>query len=109
MPRKKEQGQTTVRKSRKSPLQIECEESLDISAAQDLHKKLKKALSEERPIVVNASKVERVDTSILQMFYALSKTAKKQQLALTWQAPSQKFQDAARLLDLEDGLELLEA
>ncbi|MCK4951460.1 MAG: STAS domain-containing protein [Gammaproteobacteria bacterium] len=95
-----------MKKSRKKPLQIDCEESLDISLAQDLHKELGKALSEARPIVVNTSRVERVDAAIIQMFCALSQAAKNQQLALEWQEPSQKFLDSVRLLDFGDSLGL---
>lgn len=87
-------------------MQINCEEILDISVAQDLHKKLGKALGEARPIVVNASQVEKIDASIIQMFCALSQSAKGQQLRLEWQEPSQKFLDSVRLLDLGDTLGL---
>ena len=106
MPKKEKNQGVTVKKSRKKPLQIDCEETMDISMAQDLHKNLGKALSEDRPIVVNTSKVEKIDASILQMFCALSQAAKNQQLALEWQEPSQKFLDSVRLLDLGDSLGL---
>ena len=106
MPKKVKNQGVSVKKSRKKPLQIDCEESLDISIAQELHKKLGKALSEARPIVVNTSKVVRVDASIIQMFCALSQTVRGKQLELEWQEPSQKFLDSVRLLDLGDGLGL---
>lgn len=106
MPKKVKNQGMNVKKSRKKPLQIDCEETLDISMAQDLHKKLDKALGEARPIVVNTSKVERVDASIIQMFCALSQAAKNQQLALEWQEPSKKFLSSVHLLDLGDSLGL---
>lgn len=111
MPGKKEKAQASTTStfkqgSRKKPLQIDCEETMDISIAQKLHKQLLKALTEERSVMVNASKVERVDASILQMFCALSQAVRQQELSLEWQEPSQKFQDSARLLDLGDSLGL---
>lgn len=81
-------------------LQIDCEETLDISMAQELYEQLLAALNDEQSIVVNASKVERVDASILQMFCVLSEAARQQELTLEWQEPSQKFKDSVHLLDL---------
>lgn len=94
------EAQATEEQSGNASLQIDCEETLDISMAQELYEQLLAALNDEQSIVVNASKVERVDASILQMFCVLSEAARQQELTLEWQEPSQKFKDSVHLLDL---------
>ncbi|HLA74665.1 MAG TPA: STAS domain-containing protein [Gammaproteobacteria bacterium] len=90
-----------------APVCIVLDGYLDISNVGDLHARLKAALQERQPIVINANKVERVDTAALQTFIAFSKAAQREGMTFQWQGrPSETFCDSAKVLGLGDILGL---
>ncbi len=85
---------------------INCEESLDITVAGDLHGKLSQALKGKKPVVIDTAGVKRTDTAILQLFCAFSRAANHAKTGLQWRNPSEEFITAAKRLDLTALLEL---
>ncbi len=79
---------------------INCEESLDITVAGDIHGKLSRALEEKRPVIIDTAKVKRTDAAILQLFCAFSRAVKHAKTELQWKNPSEEFMAAAKRLDL---------
>ena len=85
-----------------------CEEVLDISSASELRDQLLQALVSERPVVLDAEHVERVDTAALQVLSAFVRDAGAHDQAVRWHAPSQSLQRSAALLGLAGVLGLAE-
>lgn len=77
----------------------------DISEVGKLHDKWQEHLS--GPImVIEASAVERMDTSVLQLLCALIKDADDNGLEIEWKDPSEKLKHAVKLLGLNGPLKL---
>ena len=85
---------------------INCEPTIDISAAQALYEHLAAAISNGHEVVINAGDVTRADAAILQVFTAFMLESKAQELSVTWEAVSEAFYNAAQLLGLVDVLDL---
>ncbi len=76
----------------------------DISSAELLHEQLDSLSMNDEDIFVDASQVERIDTSVLQLLVSTSKTLAKKDHQLTISNPSEIFQVTSRLLDLSQYL-----
>jgi len=77
----------------------------DISEVGKLHEKWQEHLS--GPImVIEASAVERMDTSVLQLLCALVKDADENGVGVEWKDPSEKLKHAVKLLGLNGPLKL---
>src|SRR3989337_1029742 len=59
---------------------------LDVSRAQALYRALDQALGQSAPIVMDGSRVERVDTAAVQMLAAFGRATHERGLKLKWQA-----------------------
>ena len=75
-------------------------DSLNISNAQEVYSQLHEALTYGCPILFDASCVERVDTSILQIRSTFFCDPAAGSLGLNWKNPSTVFKEAALQLDL---------
>lgn len=107
MSKKTGQDSKSPKASRKKrTLAVNCEESLDISKAGELHEKLLKALDEGRSVTIDAARVERVDAAMLQMLAAFVLDSRKKSVTFKWKSVSGEFRDSADLLDLAAVLEL---
>lgn len=82
------------------------EAALGIRDARVLHEKLDAALNAATAIVVDGSRVERLDAAAMQVLTGFTRAARERGLAFTWQSPSPVLQQAARVLGLEQLLEL---
>jgi anti-anti-sigma regulatory factor len=110
----KKRAGPSATKSRKSagkaeiPAQpvIVLEGSLDISGAGYLREQLLQVLAGKQSVTVDAANVERVDTAALQVLTAFFKDAVAQNMVVQWQEPSQALRDAARLLGLNNTLNI---
>jgi len=87
---------------------VNCESQVDIGIVVELHEYLKQALSEGQALEIDASQVERIDTSVLQLFHAYIREAGRQGLAVSWSGASEAVHAAARLLGLQQALRLPE-
>ena len=85
---------------------VALEAALGIRDARVLHEKLGTVLAAATAIVVDGSRVERLDAAAMQVLAGFIRAARERGLALSWQTPSPALQQAARLLGLEQHLEM---
>lgn len=85
---------------------IDCCISLDVSLAAGLQRQLQVALDNGMPVRLQAHRVERTDTAILQLLASFMQAARRQGIAVSWERPSAALCRAARLLGLVRALEL---
>ena len=84
----------------------QCDAVMDISMASVIHEQLKEFLAKGQPVVMDASAVERVDTTAVQMLAGFTRDAASAGIQVTWQNPGKALQEAGRLLGLSDQLGL---
>ena len=87
-------------------LEFVCPETMGISDAETLRKSFIDLLDAGKPVVIQAQHVERVDTSILQLFCALCEDARTRSIEINWQTPSEYLVKSAQSLDLSQCLGL---
>jgi len=85
---------------------IECNEALDVSVASDFKALLQQATSQNAPIVLDASQVERIDGAALQLMTAFFLEVEESGLNVTWRNPTEALQHAANLSGLNEVLHL---
>ncbi len=90
-------------------LVINCEAQLDISSATELHQHLLQALEKRHHVKIEAAEVNRIDASILQLFYAYLREARAAGLDFEWSSFSDAVSASADLLGLAQELGLAEA
>ena len=76
------------------------ENTSNIGTSEALAEELETHILKGSNLEIDASKVEKVDTSLLQLLVAASNTLKKQDLELTIQNPSDCFSASAELMGL---------
>ena len=79
---------------------INCEPTIDISAAQALYDHLINAISNDHDVEINAGDVTRVDTAVLQVFTAFMLESKSRDQNVIWNSVSDVFYASAELLGL---------
>jgi len=67
-----------------------------------IRQRLMNSLDEALPIKVNLKGVREVDTSFLQVLCAFSLEAAARDIQITWESPSESFQQAANTLGIAD-------
>jgi len=85
---------------------INCGEFIDITVVMEWRNKLLKILPVASDVVLEASDIERIDTTGLQVLIAFIKDANVKGISITWLVPSDVMRNAARLTGLTDALEL---
>lgn len=85
---------------------ITLEKNNDISKVEQLHERLESLLEAACAVDIDASAVERIDTSTLQVLTAFVGTMGKHHLNARIVRPSQGFLDAVRLMGLQQSLRL---
>lgn len=88
---------------------VNCESQVDIGIVVELHDYLKQALQEQQALEIDASQVERIDASVLQLIHGYIREAGRQNLPVSWSGASEAVHAAARLLGLEQALQLPDA
>lgn len=88
---------------------IELETTLGIADARRLYERLAAMLKEKREVVFDASRIEMVDTAVLQLVVVFMQTMQDAGVAVRWQSPSEALRRTAALLDLEGHLGLASA
>jgi anti-anti-sigma regulatory factor len=79
---------------------------LTIQHVVKLHEILKQSYASNNKVEINVAQVSSIDTASLQLLVALKKNAVKQQKAITFASPSQRFIESAELLGLLEVLEI---
>ena len=83
---------------------IECNANMDITTVENFHHQLEEVLNDGCSVVLDASKVERADSASLQMLYAFKQVLESHHLSLNWKSPSERMQESAHLLGLDEHL-----
>lgn len=73
---------------------------LEIAQAAQLHSGLRPALMAGAPLVLNAGRVERIDTAAIQVLVAFCRTARARAIPLQVRAVSAALRNAVTLLGL---------
>jgi anti-anti-sigma regulatory factor len=92
--------------SEKGVQTMDCGEVMDISTTAELRAQLLTALESGQPVVLDAGRVERIDTAALQVLSAFFQDANSQQQTVQWKNPSQAISSSAELLGLSSLLEV---
>ena len=85
---------------------VKLEGVLNIAKAEALHAEFEGLEKNGRPLIINASDVSRVDTSILQLLVALFRSLAALHVEVKWAGISDEFKASAKLLGLEAELNL---
>jgi anti-anti-sigma regulatory factor len=85
---------------------VSLDSTLTIQHVVKLYETLKQSYASNNKIEINASQVSSIDTASLQLLVALKKNAVKQQKAIIFASPSQRFIESAELLGLLEVLEI---
>ncbi len=83
--------------------------TLNIQNVSDLYEQLLALLENQEKIEIDASAVESIDTTTLQLLTVLKRTAIKTYKEVTFDFPSDKFIESAELLGLAEMLEVDQA
>lgn len=85
---------------------VTLEAVLGIVDARALHAKLSTVLACATPVVLDGSRVERLDTAAMQVLACFCRSARERGMAISWQSPSSGLRQAAQWLGLESILEM---
>ncbi len=85
---------------------VALEAALGIADARTLYAQLGSALTGATSIVMDGTRVERLDAAAMQVLACFCRAARERGLALSWQNISPELQQAARLLGLEAILQM---
>ena len=81
---------------------------MNIARVAEFYSELTMILNEEKPVEVDASELERIDISGMQLLLAFYLKAKSSGLDISWGNPSDGFLRSAKLVGLEKQLGLSE-
>lgn len=90
----------------KPPARIELEARTTIAQAAGLHRMLLARIAQGKGMVVDGTRVEEIDTAILQLLASLWRTCLERGIACTWHGTSDALRQAAALVGLADLLQL---
>jgi phospholipid transport system transporter-binding protein len=90
-------------------IQIALPDRFDISAAEAIHRQLEDAMSQGKPVVLQAAAVTRLDTTGVQILLAFFKEAKAAQLDVSWEEPSSTIVQVCESLQLSEHVGLGES
>lgn len=85
---------------------IDCGEILDIRRAEEFKTGLINALELGKPVLLNSKKIERIDTTGLQILCTFLNDAKAQGINVEWDSPATAIKEAAQLTGLTNSLSL---
>ena len=87
-------------------VQIECPKYLNITMADAFYNQLKSLLERQVSVVLDATEVEKVDSSGLQMIYAFSQALTQQGGVMSWKRPPHTLVAQAQLIGIAAALGL---
>lgn len=77
----------------------------DISSVTEVHEQMKK-LFKNNKVILNGENVERIDAVSLQLILSFIQEAKINDVEVSWRSPSIAISNSAKLLGMEDVLQL---
>lgn len=81
---------------------VDCGDELTIETVNEIYARLKEGLTSGRPLILDASMVQRADITALQMFVALFHEAPTREFMRRWRGTTDALQNAALLLGLAE-------
>lgn len=90
---------------------MECEQ-LDLGTkctiirAEELHSQMEGLLQTGHDVEIDASQVEQIDTSALQLLYSFHQALNQDGKTLKWKSPSDQVVQTAKLLGLDEHLSI---
>jgi anti-anti-sigma regulatory factor len=91
---------------RVAPPPIELDARLTIVQAAELHRTMAARLEGSWPVVVDGTRVEEIDTAVLQLLTSLWCTGKERGIACTWRGASDALRRSAALIGVAGILQL---
>jgi anti-anti-sigma regulatory factor len=91
------------------PELVELDARMTIVNAADLHRRLLTRLEQGAAVVVDGSRVEEIDTSILQLLVSLWRTASQRGVACAWAGSSNALRQSADLIGVAEMLHFPDA
>ena len=88
----------------RQPAPLQLDSRLTIAQAADLHRSLAARLADGGPVVLDGSRVEEIDTAMLQLLASLWRTAQERGIPCAWQAASDALRHAAALIGVAEAL-----
>jgi anti-anti-sigma regulatory factor len=86
------------------PAPLQLDSRLTIAQAADLHRSFAARLADGGPVVLDGSRVEEIDTAVLQLLASLWRTARERGIPCAWQAASDALRHAAALIGVAEVL-----
>ena len=80
----------------------------DISSVTELHEEMKKLFKNEK-VIIDGQQIERIDAASLQLILSFIQEAKVNNVDVVWRSPSEALSNSAKLLGMEDALQLNKA
>jgi ABC-type transporter Mla MlaB component len=91
------------------PAPLQLDSRLTIAQAADLHRSLAARLADGGAVVLDGSRVEEIDTAMLQLLASLWRTARERGIPCAWQAASDALRHAATLIGVADALHFVDS
>lgn len=88
------------------PAPIELPAKLSIAQSQELHRTLTQHLAGAEPLLLDGSRVEEIDTAILQLLASAWISGAQRGVACKWQAASPALRESATLIGVSEILQL---
>jgi anti-anti-sigma regulatory factor len=101
---KKRSTRASKPKRPKEPAAIELDGRLSIAQAGDLRRTLLARLDEGRAVAVDGTRVEEIDTAILQLLASLWRTCRQRGIGCTWLGASETLRRTAALIGVAEML-----
>lgn len=107
---KKTAAKKTTAKGKKteSDTVFEIQAVQDISSVAELHEEMKKLFKNEK-IILDGQQIERIDAASLQLILSFIQEANVNNVDVAWRSPSEALSNSAKLLGMEDALQLNKA
>ena len=90
-------------------LTFDCPDIMNIADVTEMQGELLAMLDKGGEVIIDASRIERIDTAMLQVLCAFGEDARGRGIKLEWREPSEYFIESARQLDLAACLGLEQA
>jgi anti-anti-sigma regulatory factor len=91
---------------RAAPPPIELDPRLTIVQAAELHRMMVARLEGNWPFIVDGTRVEEIDTAVLQLLTSLWRTGRERGIACTWRGASDALRRSAALIGVAGILQL---
>ena len=89
-----------------SEMIIECNDTLDVSVVFDFKSILQQAVGHDMPVILDASKIQRIDAAALQLLASFFNELIETGQSISWRKPTEELKYAAELTGMKSALHL---